>query len=233
MATNLPPELLIQIAKLLKDDDASLAPCTSVCRSWQMAFEPLLYSELLVYSDEDHKEEEPLGMSLTKFQKLTSGSHAIRRSWIRKLQYDIFVPFKISDWITQNWNTRKKKDEEDYSTSNPTKEPNVLAFQTAMASLFQTLSSWGQTGCLTLQLRLEGYRLGEYYEECAGIYAYSYTDGSQKEVPPYLVRFADVGSLSHVPCIDKLFLSTTMVRIIKSGPKQRKQSSNTVQMSQT
>ena len=119
MTTYLPPELLIRISKFLRDDDASLAPCASVCRSWQMAFEPLIYTKLPVYSDEDHEEDEQLGISLTRFQKLTP----IRQSWIRELQYDILVLFKICAWLT-----RRMKDEEDYSTSHPTQKPDVLDF---------------------------------------------------------------------------------------------------------
>jgi hypothetical protein len=57
MAGNLPLELLFQIATLLQNDGTSLVPCTSVCRSWQAAFEPFIYYSLAVYSDDEHKEE--------------------------------------------------------------------------------------------------------------------------------------------------------------------------------
>jgi hypothetical protein len=48
MTTKLPLELLIQIANLLRVDEAPLAPCASVCYRWRMAFEPLIYSKLVV-----------------------------------------------------------------------------------------------------------------------------------------------------------------------------------------
>ena len=70
MAGNLPPELLFQIATLLQNDGTSLVPCTSVCRSWQAAFEPLIYSSLAVYSDDEHKERDNVEFLSQIFENL-------------------------------------------------------------------------------------------------------------------------------------------------------------------
>lgn len=213
MATQLPLELLIQIANILRVDEAPLAPCASVCYSWRMAFEPLIYYKLVVYSDEDHKEEGQSGISLATFQELTSGHGAPRRSWIRELEYNILTPFELLDWKTRKqWPHLKKNDEEDYSTQNPIRKANDVSFQTAMASLFQTLSSWDQRGSLTLRLGLKGYRWGKtaapepntWYEECARYYVPGHTDEYNMLVPPYRARFYGVTSLPHVLCIGKL-----------------------------
>ncbi|KAJ5372066.1 hypothetical protein N7517_004072 [Penicillium concentricum] len=125
MAMKLPLELLIQIANILQGEGAPLAPCASVCRIWQMAFEPLIYFKLDVYSDDEHKQEDQSGISLTKFQDLTSGNRAIRQSWVRDLHYDILVPFDILDWRTCKQTEPKGKV---YSTRNTIREANNLAF---------------------------------------------------------------------------------------------------------
>ncbi|CAG8008295.1 unnamed protein product [Penicillium nalgiovense] len=213
MATQLPLELLIQIANILRVDEAPLAPCASVCYSCRMTFEPLIYSKLVVYSDEDHKEEGQSGISLATFQELTSGHGAPRRSWIRELEYNIITPSELLDWKTRKqWPHLKKNDEEDYSTQNPIRKANDVSFQTAMASLFQTLSSWDQRGSLTLRLGLKGYRWGKtavpepntWYEECARYYVPGHTDEYNMLVPPYRARFYGVTNLPHVCALVKL-----------------------------
>jgi hypothetical protein len=84
MARNLPPELLFQIAILLQKDRTVLVLCTSVCHSWQAAFESLIYSSLAVYSDDrpEHIEEGQCGISLANFRELTSSDRAIGQNWV-------------------------------------------------------------------------------------------------------------------------------------------------------
>lgn len=117
MAASLPLELLLEIATLLRTDGVSLIPCTHVCRCWQAALEPLVYTNLAVYSDSYHKEKGRRGISLTHFQKLTSGSRSIRRNWIRKLDYDIIVPCKLLDWTTSKT--------PDYRIDNQLRQPMI------------------------------------------------------------------------------------------------------------
>ncbi|CAG7994119.1 unnamed protein product [Penicillium nalgiovense] len=144
MAASLPLELLLEIAKLLRIDGGSLVPCTHVCRYWRAAFEPLVYANLAVYSDYYHKEKGPRGISLTHFQKLTSGSRAIRRNWIRTLEFDVIIPCKLLDWTTRQ--------SENYSTNNQVRQGNDIAFQAAIFDLFRTLHSWNQRCRLSLHL---------------------------------------------------------------------------------
>ncbi|KAF7616232.1 hypothetical protein AFLA_009730 [Aspergillus flavus NRRL3357] len=66
-------------------------PYTTVCRQWQTAFEPIIYSDLIVYSDETHKDDGQEGISLAHLQKLTTGAGAMRRAYIRTLR-------KLSLW---------------------------------------------------------------------------------------------------------------------------------------
>ncbi|KAE8365087.1 hypothetical protein BDV27DRAFT_157282 [Aspergillus caelatus] len=116
-------------------------------------------------------------------QKATAGSGVIRRIWIRKLQYDILVPFELLDW------THHK--DEGYNVDNPVREANDQAFQTAMAALFETLSSWDQSYRLSLELGLLSRQMGEehephtWYFEDAGEYRYDYKYGREMSVPPY------------------------------------------------
>ncbi|KAJ5372065.1 hypothetical protein N7517_004071 [Penicillium concentricum] len=74
------------------------------------------------------------------------------------------------------------------------------------------LSSWDQSGRLSLQLGLRGYRQSEkaapepntYYAEYAGSHVCTYQNGEAKSVPPYRARFIGK-NLANVLCIDKLF----------------------------
>ncbi|KAB8202724.1 hypothetical protein BDV34DRAFT_215247 [Aspergillus parasiticus] len=153
MPATLPLELLFEIASILHLAGDCLVPYTTVCRRWQAAFEPFIYSNLIVYSDNAYKEEDQKGISLAHFQKATTGSGSFRRAWIKRLQYDILVPFELLDWTTHK--------KEGYSVDNPVREANDQAFQTAITGLFKTLSSWNQSHRLSLELGLLGCQIGE------------------------------------------------------------------------
>lgn len=201
----LAPELLFQIAIFLQNDrTTSLVPCTSVCRSWQAAFEPFVYSNLVVYSDDEHKDEGQRGISLQKFQKFTS----VRKTYIRKLDYNILVPYEILDWtVCKHW-----RSPEAYSIENPVRKENDLAFQTAMVSLFQELRLWNQRSYrLRLNLAIRGRRQGPAPEphtrhsEIAAKYRWDYRDGRTSSISPYRARFLkDMSDLPSIPCIEKL-----------------------------
>ena len=205
MAATLPPELLHQIAELLQNDGASLVPCTSVCRFWQAAFEPLIYHSLAVYSDDEHKQEGQRGISLANLQKIISGDRAIRQTWIRNLKYSILTPYQLLDWTT-----RKERNAEAYCIDNLIRRANDLAFQTAMVDLFQELHSWKQSSRLKLDLGIRGGRVDPAPEphteewDVAGEYLWDYKDGNRFSTPPYRARFLDTPGLASVPCIEKL-----------------------------
>lgn len=206
--TVLPPELLFQIAIFLQNDRISLVPCTSVCRLWQAAFEPFVYSNLVVYSDDEHKDETQRGISLQIFQKLTSGNRAIRKTYIRKLDYNILAPYEILDWTAcKHW-----RSPEAYSTENPVRKENDLAFQTAIVNIFQELQLWDQRSYrLRLNLAIRGRRQGPAPEpytrhlEIAAEYRWDYRDGRTSSIPPYRARFLkDMSGLPSIPCIERL-----------------------------
>jgi hypothetical protein len=135
MAASLPRELLDEIAGHLKNAGASLVACTAVCRRWQAAFEPLIYCDLHVYSeDRISKEGLPGGISLQRFHALTSGPGIARRGCIRQLLYHIVVPFDLPDW------TMRKR--QGYSSDNAIRQANDTAFQSAIIDLFKTLEEW-------------------------------------------------------------------------------------------
>ncbi|KAB8276091.1 hypothetical protein BDV30DRAFT_224489 [Aspergillus minisclerotigenes] len=121
MPVTLPLELLFEIASILHQ--------AGVCL--QAAFEPFIYSSLIVYSDDAYKEKDQKSISLAHFQKATTGS---------------------------DWTTHKKKG---YSVDNPVREANNQAFKTAITALFKTLSSWNQSYRLSLELGLLGRQIGE------------------------------------------------------------------------
>ncbi|KJK68654.1 hypothetical protein P875_00075827 [Aspergillus parasiticus SU-1] len=207
MPATLPLELLFEIASILHLAGDCLVPYTTVCRRWQAAFEPFIYSNLIVYSDNAYKEEDQKGISLAHFQKATTGSGSFRRAWIKRLQYDILVPFELLDWTTHK--------KEGYSVDNPVREANDQAFQTAITGLFETLSSWNQSHRLSLELGLLGCQIGEepepepytWYFPVAGEYRYDYRNGREMSVPPYRARLHnnDASVLAYAPCVDKLF----------------------------
>ncbi|GFG10343.1 hypothetical protein IFM5058_04880 [Aspergillus udagawae] len=201
MAASLPIELLAEVAGYLKDAGASLVACTAVCRHWQAAFEPFIYSTLNIYSEDGFNEG---GICLRQFQELSSGAGIARQAWIRQLQYYIVIPFELPDW-----NARK---EEGYSTNNAIRQANDTAFQIAIVNLFDTLESWDKTHRLSVSLVLQGRELGQEpsteEDDEAGLYTWDYTDGRTRSVPVYRARFHDnsASMLRDVPCIDKISL---------------------------
>ncbi|KAK6814477.1 hypothetical protein RU639_009355 [Aspergillus parasiticus] len=216
MAVNLPLELLSEIARILHHDSVCLVPYTTVCRQWQAAFEPFIYADLIVYSDETYKDEGQEGISLAQFQKLTAGAGAIRRAWIRTLRYDILVPFELLDWTTC-----KREPIEQYSMANPVREANDWAFQTAIIDIFGILSLWEQNHRLSLDLGLQGRRVGEKpapepntsYSSIAGDYRHDFTTGRTDAVPPYRARLHnnDASVLAYASCVGKLSFTNERV----------------------
>lgn len=154
MAPHLPQEILYLIADHLKEEGDSLVSCTRVCRQWQAGFEPLIYSELIhVFSAEGvSKEDHEKGMSLSHFQKVTSGDGLARRPLIRRLCYHIVVPIDLQDW-----QTRKYKG---YTLENSVRRDNDIAFQSAMSDLFTTLTDWDPSLRLSIELELLGREVG-------------------------------------------------------------------------
>ncbi|KAJ6190653.1 hypothetical protein N7519_000674, partial [Penicillium mononematosum] len=132
---------------------------------------------------------------------------AIRRTWVRTLEFDIIIPCKLLDWSTRQ--------DQNYSTSNQVRQGNDFAFQTAIFDLFQTLHSWNQRCRLSLHLGLRVSRDNRWpIMEPEALHfptasAYDSVDyAGRRLVEPYRARFVKNMPdryLMHVRCIDKLF----------------------------
>ncbi|PYH37719.1 F-box protein [Aspergillus neoniger CBS 115656] len=203
MAGILPLELLIAIGSYLDEGGTPLASYTTVCRRWQAAFEPFIYSKkLVIHSDNGGTEAPSSAISVDKFQALTSGAGATRRTWIRQLQNIISVPYELPDWTS-----RKHKG---YRLQNPVRKANNEAFRSATFRLFQVLRTWDQNNRVSLEFGLMGRQLGEepftsYYPD-AWEYTWDFTNGRTKATKPYRACFPDnnASMLPYVACIDKL-----------------------------
>lgn len=223
MAASLPFELLCEIARYLWHADASLVACTTVCRRWQAAFEPLIYITLQVYSEDGiNGEGKDRGISLKQFQALTSGPGAARRAWIRRVWYHIVVPFELPDW------TARKED--GYTTNNAIRQANDTAFQSAVINLFNTLELWDKGHRLSVDLVLQGRELGR--EPCTeesheiGRYTWHTADPGTRPVPVYRAEFIDNGAsmLRDVSCIYGISLPSGIwagaaMQIVRHCPK--------------
>ncbi|OOF90107.1 hypothetical protein ASPCADRAFT_135436 [Aspergillus carbonarius ITEM 5010] len=204
MAGTLPLELLTEIGTYLSHEGIPLAPCTTVCRRWQTAFEPFIYSRKFIIRSNDVPPEVPLPSTIPvdRFATLTSGTGTARRSWIRHLQYHIIVPYELPDWTS-----RKHKG---YRLKNPVRDANDQAFKSAIINLFQLLSTWDRTHRISLQLGLLGCQPGTEpytsYMSDAWEYTWDFRNGRTKATKPYRACFPDddASMLSEVPCIDVL-----------------------------
>ncbi|RHZ51668.1 F-box protein [Aspergillus thermomutatus] len=209
MAASLPLELLAEVAGYLKNEGTSLVACTAVCRHWQAAFEPIIYSKLNVYSEDGiNGEGEFRGISLKQFQALTAGPGIARRAWVRQLWYHIVVPFALPDWMSRK--------EGDYSADNAVRRANDTAFQSAVIDLFKTLESWDKSHRLSVYPVLLGREPGQEpsteEDDEAGLYNWNTADFGVRPVPVYRARFHDNGAamLHDVSCIDKLSFHGTI-----------------------
>ncbi|KAJ5970437.1 uncharacterized protein N7479_000355 [Penicillium vulpinum] len=105
----------------------------------------------------------------------------IRKTYIQKLEYNILLPYEVLDWIAR----KHRESPENYSTDNPIRKDNDLAFQTAMVSLFQELQSWDQNSRLRLNLAIRGRRQGlapephTQHSEITADYRWDYRDGQR------------------------------------------------------
>ncbi|GLA41073.1 hypothetical protein AnigIFM63309_008919 [Aspergillus niger] len=203
MAAILPLDLLTAIGSYLDEGGTPLAPYTAVCRRWQAAFEPIIYSrKLIIHSDNGGTEPPSSAISVDKFQALTSGAGAARRAWIRQLRFIINVPYELPDWTS-----RKHKG---YHLQNPVREANNEAFKSAIFKLFQVLSTWDQNNRLCLELGQVGHQPEEepFTSYCpdAWEYTWDFTNGRTKATKPYRAYFPenDASMLPYVFCIDTL-----------------------------
>ncbi|KAL2818742.1 hypothetical protein BDW59DRAFT_151926 [Aspergillus cavernicola] len=131
MGNWLPLEVLSEVAEYLEEDRDSLVQCTLVCRWWKAVFERLLYRKLDVRSNDL---DTSIGdLSLTWFQVLISGAGNTRRSFIKRLNYHIVLPYDLGVW------SNHIPDDQAYRKANDD------VFRVAITDLFAALSLWENT----------------------------------------------------------------------------------------
>ncbi|PWY95423.1 hypothetical protein BO94DRAFT_606836, partial [Aspergillus sclerotioniger CBS 115572] len=203
----LPLELVSRIAFFAWQNRQLLAPCSVVCRKWQAAFEPLLYSNLDVCSDDIYLNKHTLfkytmPLSLSQFRTLMSGVGLKKRRWLRTLRYTIALPHRIEDW--------KALKSDLYVGIHIERLKNDQKFGEALADLFKTLATWNEQHRLSLEITVLGYKTCVEYDTEWAPDAYDYTWnmrlGHEFALPPYRARFLDddVSKLVDVPCIDRI-----------------------------
>ncbi|GFN10650.1 transporter, solute:sodium symporter (SSS) family protein [Aspergillus tubingensis] len=106
MAATLPLELLQLIGDSLQKEGVPLFPCTTVCRWWKEAFEPFIYSRVVVCSTHANEKAPVSGIPIDVFEDITSHAGAARRMMIRAIEYRIYAEIiydivKHSPYITE------------------------------------------------------------------------------------------------------------------------------------
>ncbi|GIC87126.1 F-box protein [Aspergillus udagawae] len=200
MGNRLPLELLSEIAAYLKEAHESLAQYTTVCREWQAAFEPHIYRQTCVHSDDLQGQSI---LSLSKFHIITSGTVIGRLSMIQELEYRIILPYQLDDYCASI------TEDKAYRKENPIRHVNDEAFRRGITELFTTLASWSDTHRLSLVLAALGRQKelepGTREHADAGTFRGLHR-GDEWAVRPYRAQFPD-GSASALPvvsCVDKL-----------------------------
>ncbi|KAL2845204.1 hypothetical protein BJY01DRAFT_263698, partial [Aspergillus pseudoustus] len=153
MALQLPLELVDQIAQYRRRDARSyLAQYALVCRNWQAAFEPYIYDQLCVHS-EDYLTGKGI-ITLAHFQSLTSTTHhaIARRKMVREIIYRVILPFDLPDYKSIVTRARGPT----YKLDNAVRIANDDTFKAGVLNLFNILTSWGAECRLTLCLRTIG-----------------------------------------------------------------------------
>jgi hypothetical protein len=205
MAQNLPLELISQVAECLHSNDYPLSQYTVVCRQWQAAFEPFIYSSLTIYS-EDVENMEAYGDAREVHSKLekvwgTEFYYPPLPDWCLGDNQEIKKPkraLSLSQFTTlisgassirQAWihylkyrivvpfliEDWKAVKGEHYSYKNPVREANDKAFESGIIGLFKVLSSWSKSHHVSLELSLFGCEV--YGEPCTQ----GYSDAGENE----------------------------------------------------
>ncbi|KAL3451515.1 hypothetical protein BJX65DRAFT_304102 [Aspergillus insuetus] len=151
MAHHLPPEVWMQITQYLEKDRPSLAKCARVCRQWQPVFERIIYRNISVESDESETTDSAItfaAITFAQFQALFSPKNLYRRSFLRRLDYIVILPYELSNYRSVKL--------EGYRERNAMRQANDKAFQSGMSTLFGLLAAWEEGSKLTLSLEARG-----------------------------------------------------------------------------
>jgi hypothetical protein len=212
MASSTPQEILDLIAHHLAQlDDKKLSPYALVNRSWQAAFEPHIYSTIVVRSPSDVKAirknitwqtrdelKYERGPSLATFINITSRPRdwqRARRRYVRHIIYRVVVPY----WLDEE---REKGD--GYTYDNFCRRENNEAFSDGICQLFEHLSTWTNQS-ISLKIALQAIEVSTHEEDgepksiaTTNIYP------SREEIAPYIAEFVPGCVLARASCITSL-----------------------------
>jgi hypothetical protein len=212
MASSAPQEILDLIAHHLAQVDTKLSPYALVNKSWQAAFEPHIYSTIVVRSASDvkfirmgitwrtHDElRYERGLSLETFINITSGPQdwqRARRRYVRQIIYRVVIPY----WLDEN----REKDE-GYTYDNICRRENNQAFSEGVCQLFEHLSTWTiQAISLKIALQAEDVSTEEDEGEPQSIARINMVNPIGEETAPYCAEFVPGCVLPRVSCITSL-----------------------------
>ncbi|KAL2784483.1 hypothetical protein BJX66DRAFT_329964 [Aspergillus keveii] len=191
MRHQLPPEILMQVAEYLdyeRSNNPSLAKCTRVCRQWQPVFERRIYNKVRVYSEEVQKKKGSYNrVSFPHFQALVSNQNEYRRSFVRKLEYTVIIPYEVP-------------------TYQATKQANDQAFRAVLYEFFEFLTSW-EGPQLTVALGVKGREETQEPETNAhkSVWEWQNEFYGDRVVLPYGARLpGGVTMLPEVSCVEHL-----------------------------
>ncbi|KAL3482684.1 hypothetical protein BJX62DRAFT_231507 [Aspergillus germanicus] len=188
MGHQLPPEILMQVAGYLdyeRSNNPSLTKCARVCRQWQPVFERRIYNKVRVYSEHVEKERGCYNrVSFPQFRTLVSDQNEYRRSFVRKLEYTVVIPYEIP--------TYQATKREGYSEQNPVRETNDYAFRARLRELFEFLTSWDGPQ-LTVAIGVKGGEETQEPETNAhkSVWEWQNEFYGDRVVLPYCARFPE------------------------------------------
>jgi hypothetical protein len=196
----------MQITQYLANDRPSLAKCARVCRQWQPVFERIIHRNISVKSDESETTEGAITFS--QFQALFSRKNLYRRSFLRRLDYIVILPYELPNYRSVKL--------EGYRERNEMRQANDKTFQSGMSTLFGFLVAWEEELKLTLSLEARGRdeTLEPETEELEEAHTWEAEHDGTRVVSPYQARFPDGGSvLPEVSCIRHLVFDSYSQRI--------------------
>jgi hypothetical protein len=211
MASSAPQEVLDIIAHHLAQLDKKLSPHALVNKSWQAAFEPYVYSTIVVRSPSDSKairtnitwetREEikyERGLSLATFINITSRPQdwqGTRRRYVRQIIYRVVVPY----WLDED---RAKGD--GYTYDNFCRRENNEAFSDGICQFFEHLSTWTNQS-ISLKIALQAIEVSTHEDDGEpNSIALTNINSRNEEIAPYCAEFVPGCVLPRASCITSL-----------------------------
>jgi hypothetical protein len=193
-------------------DSTSRLNSALVNKSWQAAFEPHIYSTIVVRSPSDVKTirknigwrtgdelKYERGPSLETFISMTSGPQdwqRARRRYVRQIIYRVVVPY----WLDE---AREKDD--GYTYENVYRQENNQAFSEGVCQLFEYLSTWTNQA-ISLEIALQAIDVSTHEDvgEPKSIATTNMNRPSGEEIAPYCAEFVPGCVLPRASCVTSL-----------------------------